>query len=470
MTPITLALSGDQHDHLKTFLFPGDGKEAVAILLCGRRNGDRRQRLCVREVHGIPHESCTERTPRKVSWVTEAIEPMLERATALGLSFIKVHSHPSGYPSFSETDNESDNQLLPMVRGWIEADIPHGSAVMLPSGELFGRILGVDGGFRDISSITVAGDDINFWYPNSGSTEMPSFVASHAQAFDEGTIERMQKMSFAIIGASGTGSPTFEQLLRLGAGEIIVVDDDVAEYRNINRILGSSLQDAGQERAKVDILRDTAERSGLPTSVITIQKSLWDPEVIKAVAQCDVVFGCMDTVDGRYLLNLLATQYLIPYFDVGIRLDAAQSGPSAGQITEACGTVNYLQPGRSSLVSRELFTMSDVSAASLRRQDPNAHARQIKDGYIKGVAGHRPAVVSVNMLGSAFAVNEFLARLHPYREEPNAKYAAVTFSLASAEMFAEPESGVCPVLAPFVGHGDTEPLLNQIEFSVRASA
>ncbi len=52
--PVTLSLSGDQQDHLKSFLFPGDGYEAVAILLCGRCAGERKHRLLVREIHGIP--------------------------------------------------------------------------------------------------------------------------------------------------------------------------------------------------------------------------------------------------------------------------------------------------------------------------------------------------------------------------------------------------------------------------------
>jgi hypothetical protein len=46
-------------------------------------------------------------------------------------------------------------------------------------------------------------------------------------------------------------------------------------------------------------------------------------------------------------------------------------------------------------------------------------------------------VISVNMLGASLAVNE--ARLHPFREEPNDKYGAVIFSLASMEIIAEPE-------------------------------
>jgi proteasome lid subunit RPN8/RPN11 len=464
MIPVTLALSGDQHTHLKSFLFPGDGLEAVAILLCGRRAGDRRHRLTVREIHDIPLDQC-ERTQFKITWKTDAIADVLERATALGLSVIKVHSHPGGYPQFSEIDNEGDARLLPMIRGWVEADVPHGSVVMLPDGEMFGRIMEADGIMRDVALISVAGDDLKFWYPNSGTLQLPSFVASHAQAFDDGTIERMQKLSFAVIGASGTGSPTVEQLARLGAHEVLSVDFDVAEERNINRILNSTMDDARAKRPKVDILGDAVDRMGLGTKVVRIQKSLWDPDVIRAVAQCDVVFGCMDSVDGRYLLNVLATQYLIPYFDIGVRLDAVREGTRKGQITEACGTINYLQPGRSSLMSRELFSMDDVQAAGLLRNDPNAHERQVKDGYIRGAAGHRPAVISVNMLASSLAVNEFLARLHPYRETANFRHAATVFSLGSMEIFSEPEEGICKILARRVGHGDTDPLLGQVELT-----
>ena len=182
-----------------------------------------------------------------------------------------------------------------------------------------------------------------------------------------------------------------------------------------------------QARAKVDVLGDAIERTGLGTKVIRLKKNLWDPETIRAVAQCDIVFGCMDTVDGRFLLNTFATYYSMPYFDIGVRLDAVREGADKGRIREVCGTINYLQPGRSSLMSRGLFTMKEVAAAGLRRNDPAAHARQVEDGYITGVAAHRPAVISVNMFAAALAVNELLARLHPFREEPNSNYASVIF-------------------------------------------
>ena len=465
--PVTLALSGDQHEHLKSFLFPGDGKEAVAILLCGRRAGDRRHRLVVREIHGIPYEDCSERTPMRVTWPPDYIAPVLERAAEEGLSVVKVHSHPAGYAAFSLTDDKGDATLLPMIRGWVEADVPHGSAIMLPNGQMFGRVLNASGGFDTIDCISVAGDDLHFWYADAGSVELPSFVASHAQAFDDGTIERFRRLSFAVVGASGTGSPTIEQLMRLGAALIVSVDDDHMEERNINRILNSTMEDVKQGRAKVDVLADAVERTGLGTQVIRVKKNLWDPDVVRQVAQCDVIFGCMDTVDGRYLLNAIASYYSIPYFDIGVRLDAVKSPSGKARIREVCGTVNYLRPGRSTLVSRGLFSMSDVAAAGLRRNDPDAHDRQVEDGYIKGVPAHRPAVISVNMFASGLAVNELLARLHPFREEPNSEYAAVTFSLASMEFFYDPEEGICDILGGKVGFGDTTPLLGLIELATR---
>ena len=468
--PVSLSLSGDQHEHLKSFLFPGDGKEAVALLLCGRRAGDRRERLVVREVQGIPYDQCSERTTTRVTWSPEYVAPMLDRAVEEGLSVVKVHSHPSGGATFSATDDEGDARLLPMIRGWVEADIAHGSAVMLPGGVMFGRVLRSGGTLEPIDCIAVVGDNLDFWYADSGDAGSSRFVASDAQIFGDGTIDRMRRLSVAVVGASGTGGPVIEQLQRLCVGELVIVDDDRMEGRNVIRIPNSTMRDVDAKRLKVDVQADAIERTGLGTRVIRIGRNLWDPEVVQAVAQCDVLFGCMDSIDGRYLLNALATYYTLPYFDVGVRLQAIPSGSRKGQIREVCGTVNYLRPGRSSLLSRGLFTMSDVAVAGLRRNDPDAHQQQVNDGYIRGAVVQRPAVISVNMFAASLAVNEFLARLHPFREEPNAAWAAVAFSLASMELFGDPDEGICELMVGKVGRGDVTPLLDVLELAERRAA
>ena len=101
--------------------------------------------------------------------------------------------HPTGYAAFSTTDDDGDARLLPMIRGWVEADIAHGSAVMLPDGVMFGRVLRSGGVVEPIDCIAVAGDDLLFWYADSGGVGSPSFAASEAQVFGDGTIERMRQ-------------------------------------------------------------------------------------------------------------------------------------------------------------------------------------------------------------------------------------------------------------------------------------
>jgi hypothetical protein len=467
---VTSSLTGDQHAKLKTFLFPRDGKEASALALCGRRAGDRRYRLAVREIHKIPYHACSKRTESTVTWSTDVIVPLLERATYENLSIIKIHSHPGGYPKFSETDDVGDRRLLPGIHDWIETDIPHGSVVMPPDGQMFGRVLSADHEFSPLACIGVVGDDLHFWYADKGNGTIPSFAASHAQVFGQGTIERLRRLSIAVVGCSGTGSPVVEQLARLGAGELVLVDDDHMEDRNANRILNSIMEDARLLRPKVEVLAEAIQRMGFGTKVVPIKKNLWNPDVIREVAQCDVLFGCMDTVDGRFLLNSPATYYTLPYFDLGVRLAAIPSGPKKGALREVCGSIHYIQPGRSSLMSRGLFTMQQVAEAGLRRNDPQAHAQQIRDGYIAGVQEQEPTVIFVNMHFAALSVNELLVRLHLYREEPNRKFAQVEFSFSSMELFSEPEEGVCSILEGEVGKGDTEPLLDLMELAERQTS
>lgn len=65
---------------------------------------------------------------------------------------------------------------------------------------------------------------------------------------------------------------------------------------------------------------------GLGTRVVPIAGDLLDREVLEALSTCDVLFRCMDSVDGRHVLNKLASAYVIPLIDVGVRLDADGSG------------------------------------------------------------------------------------------------------------------------------------------------
>jgi hypothetical protein len=79
------------------------------------------------------------------------------------------------------------------------------------------------------------------------------------------------------------------------------------------------------------------------------------------------------------------------------------------------------------LQDRGVYTPAQLKAAGLRRTDPKAYRDQLRAGYIHGIEEDRPAVVSINMQMASIAVNEFLARLHPYRYDDNADSAIGSF-------------------------------------------
>jgi hypothetical protein len=252
-----------------------------------------------------------------------------------------------------------------------------------------------------------------------------------------------------------------EELARLGVGRLLLVDPDAVEEKNLNRILNTGKEDVYLKRPKVYALASAVARMGFGQELIPLDKNLISPETVMRVAECDVVFGCMDGVEGRHILNRLATFYTMPYFDVGVRLDA----DGAGGIANITGAIHYLQPGLSSLLSRGVYNMARVDAEAMLRTSPEMYHRQVKEGYLRGVEEDRPAVISVNMFFSALVVNDFLARLHPYRNQPNNEYAYIGGSLAEMRFYAEPEGAVCQLLEKHVGKGDVVPLLERASLS-----
>jgi len=455
-----LTLTARQHAELRAHLFPGDSLEAAAIALCGRATGRDRARLMVHSLHPIPYEQC-KRSPTNVTWRTDTLVPLLEKAGRRGLAILTIHSHPSGYPRFSGQDDIADRELFDSVYGWFGDDLPHASGVMMPNGRMISRIVTPEGRLQDMPLVTCIGDDLQFWFAEVAVGEIPEQARRNVQAFGEGTYRTTRRLRFVVLGASGTGSLVIENLVRSHAGSVLPVDPDRVELRNLNRIPHTTVHDANAGIAKVLRLAEAAKAIGFDIEILPIQASLEDPVVIREVSVGDVVFGCMDTVDGRALLNRLATFYSLPYIDIGVRLDADGNGG----IEQVCGAIHYFQPGRSSFFTRNVFSADDVFAAAMKRSDPEEYNKRLEQKYIRGVREDRPAVMPLNMIFAGLGVMELFARIHPYRDEPNAEYASQFFGLSQGIYHREREAQDCPSLVRYVGRGDCVPLLDMPDFT-----
>jgi hypothetical protein len=456
-----LALTAEQLALVRGHLFPGDGYEAAAVLLCGRGGGDDHHRLVVNRVVLIPHAQCI-REPDRLTWPTDQLVPILDIAEQRGWAIVKVHSHPGGYPRFSPTDDRADRELFSSIHGWVGGG-DHASVIMLPDGSLFGRAMHADGSWSPLRAVLVVGHDIAI-HAMGGDGIEPTIVAAE-QVFGAGTVRRLRHLHVAVIGCSGTGSIMVEQLARLGVGHLVLVDPQQMEDRNRNRVLGSSAADALARRHKVHILADQVARIGFGTSVVPLVSGLEAATAWRAVSGCDITIGCVDALAPRALMTRLGTYYLQPYIDLGVRLVA----DGHGGITTVCGSVHYVQPGYSPLDVRGVYRPEDLRAEGLARRDPTAYRRQLAEKYIRGATEPSPTVMPVNMLIAAVAMNDLLGRIHPYRTMGN-RHSSLMANLGEMEIVPGHHHERDDELFGRIGHGHGRPPLGMPELALTSEA
>ncbi|MBK8945437.1 MAG: ThiF family adenylyltransferase [Ignavibacteriae bacterium] len=461
---IAFNLTDSQHDNIKKHLFSGDNKEAVSIILCGCHSYSDTEKFFVHKIFSIPFEEYLLRTNVKVKWSTDFLKPILEEAEKKKLSVFKIHNHDKIYSNFSEIDDESDKKLFPQIYNWLDSDNKHGSLIMFSDGKIIGRIVLQNGQFLNISKINKIGNNIELLSSEEKYSENDDdFALSHRQAFGEGTFSKLKKLKIAVIGCSGTGSFIIEQLARLGVGELILVDPDIIELRNLNRIVNSFYNDVVASTPKVFVFEKAIKNMKTGTKVKAFHSNLYNYNVVNEVANSDILFGCMDSIDGRHLLNRISNFYLLPFFDLGVKLVSDGNGG----IENIVGTVHYLQPGKSTLQSRNVYTLNGLYSADLFRTDPKEYQKQIKEKYIKGIDVEKPAVISINNQISALAINDFLARIHQYRYEENSNYASTSFNFCDWSLVYNDETSFnqINIFNKYVGRGDMYPLLDMPVFS-----
>jgi hypothetical protein len=452
----SLRMNREQHSELMKHLFPGDGCEAVALLLCGRRESESHPALVVRKVVPVPHESCSVRTPDRVQWSTDVLDALIPEIWKSNASVVKVHCHPTGFDRFSSVDDFSDQELAISLDGLFAEGRLHGSLVLLPDGRLFGRTLQEGRIGDDLRSILVVGENIDLW--TCTNVEQREDDKRTRQAFGAGTVQTLSSLQIAVIGCSGTGSVVIEQLARLGVGGFVLVDPDHVEHKNLNRILNATWEDAERGTAKVEVCRRTIDSLGRGQRTVPLCMNLDTAEAVRAVAECDVIFGCVDTAEGRNLANRIAAYYQQPYIDVGVSLAAN----GVGGISTISGAVNYYAPGQQSLLERGAITEGQIRAEETKRTDPERFAELRRQKYIQGVEVDRPAVISVNTFFAALAVNEFLARIHSFRNVDNDEFGTVRGDLCEFALLREPTLMSGGHLSRSIGLGDQSPLIGRV--------
>ena len=195
----------------------------------------------------------------------------------------------------------------------------------------------------------------------------------------------------------------------------MIIDDDIVEVTNLNRLHGATQADADAMRPKADVVAASIAAMGLGTRVVSLRGWVNAPHIRDALKASDVVLCCTDDHAGRVFLNRLAYFYLIPVFDMGLALAVAT--PPATGMADISARVTTVMPPEPCLLCRGAVDLDEAREENLRRQNPTEYERSKREAYVRGEGNPNPAVVTFTTEIACMAVNELLNRIVGFRNE-----------------------------------------------------
>lgn len=192
------------------------------------------------------------------------------------------------------------------------------------------------------------------------------------------------------VGAGGGNSHTVQQYAHLGGRRAVIVDPDIIEDTNLNRLVGGTLDDVRATRPKVDISYRVM-KGVIDDPDVAALKMDWQ-SAMAHLKGCDVIIGGVDSVVAKDQLDGFCKRYCIPYIDMG--MDVIQHG----QHYQIAGQVVLTSPGGPCL-----RCLNVIRPADLAREHENY-----------GAAGSKPQVVWPNGVLASTAIGLFMQLITPW--------------------------------------------------------
>src|SRR2546430_579588 len=149
-------------------------------------------------------------------------------------------------------------------------------------------------------------------------------------------LRKLQESSVAIVGAGGVGSAAAYYLARSGVGHLKLIDQDIVESTNLQRLHGATMNDLYHPKAEViaDRLQEEAEWCNIEPVIETVT----DRNASDLLRDVDLVFDGLDNFRTRYILNQFAVVSETPYLFASAVADQAHVALLNPPKTRGCPT------------------------------------------------------------------------------------------------------------------------------------
>lgn len=468
MSNFNLLLIEPQEAELRDLLYAKAGVEGAAYVLMREYKIDNdpwarrsRTKLVVREIVPILPEHQLSSSGQHVTWDTKGFVALLQRCQREDLILGIAHCHPRGPRTFSEQDDLNEAELLRTACNRNGTGTKLVSILFYDDGGIRARVWQFPKNKADCTSVAVFGERFRFHTPEVLSPASDIF-ARQALAFGPSLMAQLKALRVGIIGVGGTGSATAMLAARAGIGQIVIIDDDIVEPTNLNRLHGATQSDADAMASKADVAAREIARMGLGARVVPLKGWANAAHVRDALKSCDVIFCCTDDNSGRIFLNRLAYFYFIPVIDMGLAMAVAK--PPATGMADISARVTTILPPETCLLCRDAVDSELAREEDLRRRNPAEYDRQKREAYVRGEGHPNPAVVTFTTEVACMAVNELLNRIVGYRKRDMGSEHRRRFLFCEDRSTSAAPRSSCPICASrdYWGMGDVEPFLDLV--------
>ncbi len=319
-------------------------------------------------------------------------------------TIIDVHTHPfsQGRVAFSATD-DGDEQTFFQFLNETFAGI-HYASIVFSQSRYSARVWTLSSGSiveksallkPQTSREHIASADFREYadeqYEKTAVTAAEGFFNRSASVLGLDVMRKiMYDQAISIIGVGGLGSIIAEHLIHMGFHEINLIDPDVLEMSNLNRVVGAYYEDAQKKLYKVDVVKRHLIRINPKATVQAYKKDVHDREMESVLAFSDWVIVATDNHSSRLRVQELSIEYFVPLLSVGVNITVKD-----GKIEDMSGEVITARVG-DCLCLQCLHQIDPIKVASEKHPDKMIREELVKRGYVTGMDVKEPAVKTLN--------------------------------------------------------------------------
>lgn len=426
MTGHRITLLGSQDIELREWLSSHPyGHERGALILFRRlsRYIDHQSasdRFLVIDIIKMTDEWIIESSPSRLHFNMRMLPDIYFRCEKEGLNLGFVHNHPLGEMAFSDQDEINELNLLQGLSG------SNGKESFLVAMTLTGNnwAARIRQGHSPetlipVRHISILSDKIELHSISKPDEPLQNLMRQEA-AFGGAFNSKLQSLRAVVVGAGGTGSPVSTLLARAGIGELIIIDGDILEKTNMNRVRGYLARDIG--RKKVAALKDFIDTLGLNVVVSVIDGYLHESsEAIDALSSADVIFGCTDDISGRNIMNQALYYYAQAYIDCGLTGRVETHTDGFPYLRDHRGRVSCILPEAGAcLRCQRVVTNDRLSYEQAIKENPELvkvdPITLKQEYYLEGGGEQAPGVGPFTSATADNVVATFMDLIRPYRK------------------------------------------------------